>query len=344
MERSVSARGKLQMSVATRTIRGKHVLVTGGAGFIGSHLVDALIAEGAGDITVIDNYFLGNEANLQDAQTSLPDLRVLRRDAADEMTMREVFHAIPAVDVVFDLAVIPLPTSLERPKWCFDTNAQITSTLCELLREEQFGALLHFSSSEAYGSAQSVPMPENHPLEPLTPYAASKVASDLLVRTYIATFGVDAQVVRPFNNYGPRQNDKEYAGVIPTLLRSVFAGRPFILFGDGEQTRDYIYVTDTVRAALDLYACPAAQGHVVNIGSGQQISIIDLVHKIEAILGHTITYERRATRPGDVNCHQADISLLRELVDFAPAVDIDTGLALTVEWYRQRFGQPTMGS
>ena len=173
------------------------------------------------------------------------------------------------VDVVFDLEVIPLPTSLERPKFCFDTKVRITSVLCELLREGRFETLVHFTSSEAYGSARFVPMSENHPLDPLTPYAASKAAGDHLVRTYAATFGVDALVVRPFNNYGPRQNDQQYAGIIPTMLRCAFEGRVFALFGDGQQTRDYTYVTDTARAALELYRCPAASGQVVNIGSGQ---------------------------------------------------------------------------
>src|SRR5579871_5143271 len=281
----------MTMTAAERTIRGKHVLVTGGAGFIGSHLVDLLIAEGAGSITVVDNFFLGKESNLAEARAAFDDLRVLRLDASNDTALREALGGLPAVDVVFDLAVIPLPTSLELPRFCFDTNVGITSTLCELLREGRFGSLVHFSSSEAYGSARTVPMSEDHPLDPLTPYAASKAASDHLVRTYAATFGVDALVVRPFNNYGPRQNDQQYAGIIPTLLRSVFEGQVFRLFGDGEQTRDYIYVADTVRAALALYRCPQARGQVVNIGSGQEISIRALMRKIEALVGAPVLYQ-----------------------------------------------------
>ena len=264
------------MDSSNRTIQGKHVLVTGGAGFIGSHLVDLLVSEGVGQLTIIDNFFLGHLANLDDARQWMPGLRVLSVDASHEQAMRESFAQVGPVDVVFDLAVIPLPTSLVRPQFCFDTNVRITSALCELLREGRFETLVHFSSSEAYGSARSVPMSEEHPLDPLTPYAASKAASDHLVRTYAATFGIDALVVRPFNNYGPRQNDLQYAGIIPTLLRCAFEGRTFTMFGDGEQTRDYIYVTDTVQAALDLYKCSRARGLVVNIGSGQEISIADL--------------------------------------------------------------------
>jgi UDP-glucose 4-epimerase len=163
------------------------------------------------------------------------------------------------------------------------------------------------------------------------------------VRTYAATFGVDAIVVRPFNNYGPRQNDRQYAGIIPTLLRSAFEGRLFHLFGDGLQTRDYIYVTDTVRAALALYHCPEARGLVVNIGSGHEISMMDLIVRLERILGSPIPYELKQTRPGDVRRHCADIMLLRQLVSFEPCVSLEDGLAQTVEFYRERWARRAVG-
>jgi UDP-glucose 4-epimerase len=324
------------MVSSDRTVKGKHVLITGGAGFIGSHLVDLLISEGVRRLTVIDNFFLGRPSNLDEASNRMPDLRVLRIDASNDHAIREAFASLEAVDVVFDLAVIPILTSLERPQFCFETNVRITVALCELLREGRFGTLVHFSSSEAYGSARTVPMSEDHPLDPLTPYAASKAASDHLVRTYAATFGVDALVVRPFNNYGPRQNDQQYAGIIPTMLRCAFEGRIFTLLGDGQQTRDYLYVTDTVRAALDLYKCSEARGRVVNIGSGQEISLLDLRMKIEQVLGRAIPYRHADPRPGDVRRHRADISLLKSLIAFEPQVSIDEGLTRTVEFYRQR--------
>ncbi len=331
------------MGSSNRTVKGKHVLVTGGAGFIGSHLVDLLVSEGVGQLTIIDNFFLGTRSNLTEACRQVPDLRVLRVDASDDRAVREAFANLEAVDVVLDLAVIPLPTSLERPQFCFETNVRITSVLCELLREGRFGTLVHFSSSEAYGSARTVPMGEDHPLDPLTPYAASKAASDHLVRTYAATFGVDALVVRPFNNYGPRQNDQQYAGIIPTMLKCAFEGRVFTLFGDGQQTRDYIYVADTVRAALDLYKCTQARGQVVNIGSGQEISVVDLKTKIEHILGRIIPCQQRDPRPGDVRRHRADITLLQSLVEFKPQLSIDEGLTRTVEFYRKRAAHPLTG-
>ncbi len=324
------------MDTSNRTIKGKHVLVTGGAGFIGSHLVDLMISEKVKQLTIIDNFFLGSPSNLTEAYRRMADMQVLHLDASDDSEVREAFSKLEPVDVVFDLAVIPLPTSLVRPQFCFDTNVRITSVLCELLREGCFQTLVHFSSSEAYGSARTVPMGEDHPLDPLTPYAASKAASDHLVRTYAATFGVDALVVRPFNNYGPRQNDQLYAGVIPTILKCAFGGDVFTVFGDGEQTRDYIYVTDTVRAALDLYECSQARGKVVNIGSGREISINDLKSRIEHILGRPIPIEYREPRPGDVRRHRADVTLLKSFIGFEQRISIDEGLARTVEFYRQR--------
>jgi UDP-glucose 4-epimerase len=331
------------MGTSNRTIKGKHVLVTGGAGFIGSHLVDLLLSEEVKQLTVIDNFFLGTQSNLTDARHRMPALRIVPLDASDDCAVREALSQFEPVDVVFDLAVIPLPTSLVRPQFCFDTNVRITSVLCELLREGCFQTLVHFSSSEAYGSARIVPMGEDHPLDPLTPYAASKAASDHLVRTYAATFGVDALVVRPFNNYGPRQNDQQYAGVIPTLLKCAFGNDAFTIFGDGQQTRDYMYVTDTVRAALDLYECGRARGKVVNIGSGQEISIIDLKTKIEQILGRHVPTEYREPRPGDVRRHRADIKLLESLIEFKPQISIDEGLTRTVEFYRQRSDKTLTG-
>ena len=319
-----------------RTIKDKHVLVMGGAGFIGSHLVDQLIAEGVGQLTVVDNFFLGTHANLAEAYQKMPDLRLLSLDASSNSAISEAFSRLGTVNVVFDLAVIPLPTSLERPQFCFDTNVRITSILCELLRQGYFETLVHFSSSEAYGSARTIPMSEDHPLDPLTPYAASKAATDHLVRTYAATFGIDALVIRPFNNYGPRQNDQQYAGIIPTLLKSAFEERNFTLFGDGQQTRDYMYVTDTVRAALALYNCPQACGRVVNVASGQEVSMLELKAKIEHILGRPIPTRWDNARPGDVRRHLADITLLESLIDFKPQVTLDEGLVKTVEFYRER--------
>lgn len=324
------------MLKANPTLKGKRILVTGGAGFIGSHLVEQLIAEEVAEIIVVDNFFLGTHMNLTDACQRMPGIQILSLDAACDEDLLRAFSQPGKIDVVFDLAVIPLPTSLERPQFCFNTNVHITSNLCELLRQGYFETLVHFSSSEAYGSARTAIMGEDHPLEPLTPYAASKAASDHLVRTYAAAFDIDALIVRPFNNYGPRQNDQQYAGIIPMLLKSAFDGSTFTLFSDGLQSRDYIYVADTVRAALELYKCAQAHGQVINVASGQEIRMIDLKTKIEHILGREIPMQYHAMRPGDVQRHQADITRLQNLIGFVPHVSLDEGLVKTIEFYRQR--------
>lgn len=327
-----------------RTLKGKHVLVTGGAGFIGSHLVDRLISEGVGQLTVFDNFFLGKQANLAEAYARMPDLNVMHVDASDNQAVRKALISLSTIDVVFDLAVIPLNTSLKYPQYSFETTVLITSIFCELLREGHFETLLHFSSSEAYGSAKTVPMSEDHPLDPHTPYAAGKAAGDYLIRSYVTTFGVDALVVRPFNNYGPRQTDQQYSPIIPRMLRCVFEDQIFSIFGDGQQTRDYIYVTDTVRAVLDLYKHFRGNGLVVNIGSGQELSVVDLKTKIERILGQEVPSQYLDSRPGDVRRHRADITLLKSLIDFEPEVSIDEGLARTIEFYRDHFNRSRSGA
>jgi len=315
------------------TIRNQRVLVTGGAGFIGSHLVDALLEAGAAHVTAVDNLFLGRRENLETAAAAGDRFTFVEADAANLQRMRAVLEeAKPRI--VFDLAVVPLPTSLERPKWSVDINVQITTTLCELAREGRFETLIHFSSSEALGTARTVPMDETHPLAPLTPYAASKAAGDHIVLSHVATFGLDAAVLRPFNNYGPRQNDKAYAGIIPIVIRRVQAGEPVEIFGDGEQTRDFIFVTETARAAIALADSADARGQVTNVASGRETSVNTLVRTLLDALGapdYPVVHV--ASRPGDVRRHLGDITQARKRFGFQPQIDLNEGLRRTVAWY-----------
>lgn len=317
-------------------IRGKNILVSGGAGFIGSHLVDSLVDENPGSLIVVDNLFLGKEENLQYAVSRFSNLKFYKQDASDYEAMKEVI-ANNSVDVIFNLAVIPLPKSLEAPGWTIRENINMTTTLCELGREGYFKTLIQFSSSEIYGTAQKVPMAEDHPSVPLTPYAASKMATDHIALSYRETFGLDVAVVRPFNNYGPRQNDKSYAGVIPIVINNVLSDRPVEIFGDGLQTRDFLYVADTARAAVQIYKNERTRGEVINVASGRETTINDLVKHILDIMKagkHEVVHV--TPRPGDVRRHCGDIALARDLIDFAPTVDIYKGLEETVQWYVQK--------
>jgi len=241
------------------------------------------------------------------------------------------------VDVVFNLAVLCLPLSLTRPKWTYDTNSAVSSTLCELLRRDCYKTLVHFSSSEVYGDAEKIPMDENHSLRPTTPYGASKIASDHLVLSYIRTFGVDASIIRPFNTYGPRQNEGSYAGVIPLTIRRILEGESPVIHGDGMQTRDLTYVADIADAAVKIYHAKSTRGIAVNIASCKEISINDLVAKIAKLMDCRKPIIHDAPRPADVRRFIGSNSLAKRLINYRPKVDFDEGLRLTIDWYRNLF-------
>jgi UDP-glucose 4-epimerase len=315
------------------SLAGRSVLVTGGAGFIGSHLTDRLVAEAPANLVVVDNLFLGKERNLAAARQAFPGLRFYRQDTSDYDAMREIL-TVEETDVVFDLAVVPLPTSLERPRWTVDVNLAMTTVLCELLRERVFQTMVHFSSSEVYGTAQYEPMDEGHPLLPLTPYAASKAGGDHIVAAYRATFGVDVATVRPFNAYGPRQNEAAYAGVIPIVVRRALAGEEIEIHGDGEQTRDFTFVADMAEFAVRVHDTPTTRGRVLNVASGREVSVNTLVATLLDALGVDAPVVHTAPRPGDVRRHCGSPAAGRELTGFRPGTGLDEGLAQTVAWYR----------
>lgn len=321
------------------SLRGKSVLVIGGAGFIGSHLVDRIVADDPGRLAVVDSLFLGTEANLDTARGAFRDFRLYIQDATDYDAMERIVRD-EAVDVVFNLAVVPLPASLVRPLWTIEQNVALATVPCELLRNELYATLVHFSSSEAYGSAAYVPMDESHPSVPSTPYAASKSSGDSIVLSYQHTYGIDASILRPFNNYGPRQNAGSYAGIIPIVLQRARRGEPIEIFGDGEQTRDLVFVRDTADAAVRVYGEPATRGRVVNVAGGREVSVNELVRTLLELLGADVPVLHVEARPGDVRRHWASIDLARELIGYEPQTALGDGLAETVEWYASAEGFP----
>lgn len=227
-------------------IRGSRVLVTGGAGFIGSHLVDRLVEEGPETIVVVDNLSLGKKRNLAHAIKKFP-IQLYVIDASDFITMQRLAD-VTHPDIVFSLATPPLPQSLAEPLWSSEMIFRLGAVMCELARALGF-KLVHVSSSEVYGDGRYFPMDEKHPLRGTTPYATSKAGADLLLGSYQKTFGIKAVIARPFNIYGPRQNWEQYAAVIPkTMKRILVDNLPPIVQGSGEQTRDFSYVLDVVDA------------------------------------------------------------------------------------------------
>jgi UDP-glucose 4-epimerase len=242
--------------------------------------------------------------------------------------------ASESIDVMFNLAIVPLPASLVNPRWTVDMNVALATVPAELLRLGYYKTLIHFSSSEAYGSAGYVPMDEVHPCLPSTPYAASKLAGDYVVLSYRETYGIDAAILRPFNNYGPRQNAGAYAGVLPIVIGNALRGEPVHIFGDGEQTRDFIFVSDTADAAIRIYETPATRGRIVNVASGHETSINALVRELFEALGISVPIIHEDPRPGDVRRHCGGIELARELFAYEPRTSLLEGLTETVTWYR----------
>ena len=315
------------------TLEGRSIMVLGGAGFIGSHLVDRLAREQPRHVTVVDNLFLGREENLSSAREVLGDALAFHAvDATDADALATLMRA-DGTEVVFNLAVVPLPASLDRPRWSVEHNVDLALVPCELGRVGEFQTLVHVSSSEAYGSAAYVPMDEAHPPVPSTPYAASKLAGDQIVLSYAHTFGLDASIVRPFNNFGPRQNAGSYAGIIPIVVQRALTGEPIEIYGDGEQTRDFVFVRDTVDAIVRIYAEPATVGRIVNVASGREVTVNELVRLLLAELGSSVEVQHGPPRPGDVRRHLASIELARELIGYEPRVPLRDGLAETVAWY-----------
>ncbi len=318
------------------SVAGKNILITGGAGFIGSHLADALLERGAGKVVIVDNYFLGKTENNAQAQANYANFKAYRDDARDLGTMRAVIDT-EGIDVVFNLATIALNYSFFNPYTAYQVNVDIAETLLRLLRDGAYRTLIHSSSSEAYGTARYSPMDEAHPLDPTTPYAAGKAAADLMIQAFYKVYGLDVAIVRPFNNYGPRQNDQALAAIIPLTARRILTGEKPVLEGTGEQTRDFIFVKDTARAFVMAYEREATRGRIINLGSGKEISMKRLVELIAGYFDYDGGIEYRPARPADVSRLCASAALAKELIGFEPAVGFERGLEETLDWYRGKY-------
>lgn len=313
------------------SLHARSALVTGGAGFIGSHLVDALVAAGLERIVVLDNLWLGSVENIA-AALEHDAVRFVEGDCSDLALLHEI--AADPFDYCFNLAVIPLPHSLEHPKQNIDHNVAMTTAVCELGRAGRYRRLVQYSSSEVYGTAQTAEMDETHEIRPHTPYAAAKAATDLVAESYGVTFGQEMALIRPFNTYGERQNSGSYAGLIPAVVTRVRNAEPVLIHGDGFQSRDLTYVGDQVQGVLAAVQCEQARGRWINLGSGREATVNELVALILAAMGvpdHPI--EHVPQRIGDVRRHLSDVSLARRLFGYDPPTDLADGIARTVSWY-----------
>lgn len=313
--------------------KGKRFLVTGGAGFIGSHLVDSLLDAGAAKVAVVDNFFLGKMENLASSVANHGDaLTIYREDAAEMSAMQAVVDA-EKPDIVFNLATKALLYSFFNPAGACRVNLDIATVLGELLRFGAYGRLVHLSSSEVYGTAQYVPMDEKHPLLSETSYAAGKAAADLLLASYVHMFNLDIVTIRPFNNYGPRQNDGALAAIIPLTLRRIRERMAPVIQGDGLQTRDFIFVLDTVASIMKLAGLEEAKGQTLNLGSGKETTMKEIVETLCNLTGYTGSIDYQPARPADVRRHVAGIEQSKKLIGEPAVISLADGLKQTVAWY-----------
>ncbi len=312
-------------------IKNSTILVTGGAGFIGSHLVDRLIEEGAKEVIVVDNLFVGSEYNLKDA---ILKGAILYKDDIEITSSLDYIFERHNIDIVFNCATKALNYSFVNPKSAFDTNVNGILNILEHQRKGSFKTLVHFSTSEVYGSAVYEPMDEKHPINPTTTYAAGKAAADIAVRSWVDMFDLDAFIVRPFNNYGPRQNYKGYlAGVIPITAYRILKGINPEIHGTGLQSRDFIFVLDTIDAIIKLYPL-MKKADSINISTDGQITMKEVIHKVASLLEYKGEILNKPSRASDVISHNASNAKVKSMINYQ-LTSFEDGLAKTVEWYKE---------
>jgi UDP-glucose 4-epimerase len=319
-------------------IDGRRVLVTGGAGFIGSNLVDALVDRGC-SVRVADDFSVGTEENLSEARRR-GDVEVVKADVCDTRAMRD---AVAGVEVVLHLAVSNLRESLGNPWKSHDINAGGTLALLEACKDAGLERFLSCSSSEAYGTAISTPMTESHPTEPTTVYGANKLAGEHYALAYLRTDDLPVVVVRPFNTYGYREHFAGTSGeVIPKMTIRALAGEPPVILGDGSQTRDFTFVTDTVAGLIGAAECDELVGQTVNVAFGREVTIARIAELVCQACGADVDPVHAPARPADVQRHYADVTKAAEAFGYEAKIGIEDGIPRYVEWFRER--HPEIGS
>lgn len=319
---------------------GTVALVTGGGGFIGSHLVKRLLRDGQ-TVRVLDNFATGRRDNLQDV---LDDIELIEGDL---QSYERVHNAVRGCDLVFHLGALPsVPRSIQDPLTSTATNVVGTLNVLLAARDEEVRRVVYASSSSVYGASAELPKREDmHPL-PISPYAVSKLAAEGYCRAFHQVYKLETVALRYFNVFGPGQDPhSQYAAVIPNFITAALEDRPPIVHGDGEQSRDFTYIDNAVDANILAASAGAAAGEMFNIACGERTSLNDIVTRLAALTGRDIEPVNIDSRPGDVRHSLADISKARQILGYDPAVDFDAGLKRTYMDYRElRQGKELSGA
>lgn len=307
-------------------------LITGAAGFIGSHLAEELLERGW-SVRGLDDFSTGHRKNLERAGRS-DSFSVVDGDVCDPETVRDVMEG---VDTVFhQAAVASVPRSFTEPRTVTETNCTGTATVMRAAADASVESVVVASSAAVYGSDGTLPKHEGLPVSPESPYAASKHYTECVARQLGDHFDIDVAALRYFNVYGPRQDPGgQYSAVIPKFIELLLDGRQPTIFGDGEQSRDFVFVEDVVNANVRA-ATSECSGSVFNVARGRSVTVNELVDKLNDITDRDVTPLYEDPRPGDVRHSVADVSKAADQLEFEPTVSIDRGLERTVEWFRNR--------
>lgn len=309
-------------------------LVTGGAGFIGSHIVETLLEQGD-SVRVLDNFSTGKRENLEvlSAQFGVSRLEIIEGDVRNAARVGE---AVRGVEVIFhEAAFVSVPQSMKEPQACFDVNIMGTSLLFEAARRAGVRRAAVASSAAVYGESEALPLVEETPLQPLSPYAVSKRVKEMYAELFTGSFGFEVVALRYFNVYGPRQRpDSLYAAAVPIFARRLLDGKPVTVYGDGGQTRDLINIRDVVRANLIASEHPDAAGKVFNICTGVETRWLDLLDVMDELIPNHLQREFTAPRPGDIYRSVGSPQKAADVMGFRAQVSLADGLKEVIDWMR----------
>ncbi|HEX5885248.1 MAG TPA: SDR family oxidoreductase [Pyrinomonadaceae bacterium] len=305
-------------------------LVTGGAGFIGSHIASALSAGGA-RVRILDDLSTGHRENIDEIGG---DIDFIQGSVADEQLLAKAFEN---VELIFHEAAIPsVPRSVEAPRNTHVASVDGTFSLLLAAKEAGVKRVVYAASSSAYGDQPTLPKTEQMPPDPLSPYAVAKLVGEYYCRVFTRVYGLETVSLRYFNVFGPRQDPgSQYSGVVSRFISALLNDERPVIFGDGEQSRDFTYIDNVVGANLSAASAPNAAGKVINVANGQRITLNQLLEELKQLTGRTeVTAEYREPRVGDVRHSLADISMARELLGYESRVDLRQGLQRTLDWWK----------